>query len=937
MKLFTLFALVTSAVAAKLNENANDVNADVECSSAFEMCGGKLFPDSPNCCVEGYFCSDQFEDYHQCLPLAYQTKTTTTESTTTTTTTTKPTTTTTTTEPTTTTVKVEPSVTGTRYDIIKTGEYEIVDGWENWSWGVKTHKFDNEGNYQSIFTVDQWGGVSFINEDVVLTSGKLHFKAKANVKGASLNVIAHTLKDDAIVITTIENISNTKMTDYEVEVKVGDKVQLNRFSFQDIGNKGFTLSLNDVYFIDGAKAPVNPAAPTTTKPEPVVSNTVKVEPSTSSTRYDIIKSGEYKIADGWDNWSWGIKTHKFDPDGNYQSVFSDGQWGGVSFINENVKLTSGKLYFKAKANVKGASLTIIAHTIDDDAIVITTIDNVASNKMTNYEVEIKMSDKVQFNRISFHDIYNGAYTLSLNDVYFVDGVVAQFVPASTTTTTTTTVKPTTTTTTTTVVKTITTTTTTKPITTTTTVKVEPSVSSNRYDIIKSGEYKIVDGWDNWSWGIKTYRFDNEGNFQSIFSAGQYGGVSFINENVKLTSGKLHFKAKANVRGASLTIFAHTVNDDAVLITTIDNIASNKMTDYEVEINLGDKVLFNRVSFHDIYNGAYTLSLNDVYFVESAVAQFVPAPTTTTTTVKVEPTVSGTRYDIMKSGQKQFLNGWMNQSWGVRNYGFNNQGNYESILEAQQWGAVSVKNLNVQLGSGILYFKAKSSNVGASLNVFIHTIDEEFIQVGTIERLTPEMKEYRVEIKIASNLKFNRITLQDATNKGFSITVTDLYYMDGAIANANGNANAYVNPGNNSASTGTRYDIIKPGTRQFVTGWMDQSWGVRNYGFNNQGNYESVIEAQQWGAVSLKNWNVQLGSGILYFKAKANIANASLYVFVHTIDEDFIQVGYINRLTTNMKDYQIEIKVNKKFNRITLQDGTNNGYTITLNDVYYVQY
>jgi len=579
MKLFTLFALVTSAVAAKLNENANDVNADVECSSAFEMCGGKLFPDSPNCCVEGYFCSDQFEDYHQCLPLAYQTKTTTTESTTTTTTTTKPTTTTTTTEPTTTTVKVEPSVTGTRYDIIKTGEYEIVDGWENWSWGVKTHKFDNEGNYQSIFTVDQWGGVSFINEDVVLTSGKLHFKAKANVKGASLNVIAHTLKDDAIVITTIENISNTKMTDYEVEVKVGDKVQLNRFSFQDIGNKGFTLSLNDVYFIDGAKAPVNPAAPTTTKPEPVVSNTVKVEPSTSSTRYDIIKSGEYKIADGWDNWSWGIKTHKFDPDGNYQSVFSDGQWGGVSFINENVKLTSGKL---------------------------------------------------------------------------------------------------------------------------------------------------------------------------------------------------HFKAKANVRGASLTIFAHTVNDDAVLITTIDNIASNKMTDYEVEINLGDKVLFNRVSFHDIYNGAYTLSLNDVYFVESAVAQFVPAPTTTTTTVKVEPTVSGTRYDIMKSGQKQFLNGWMNQSWGVRNYGFNNQGNYESILEAQQWGAVSVKNLNVQLGSGILYFKAKANIANASLYVFVHTIDEDFIQVGYINRLTTNMKDYQIEIKV--NKKFNRITLQDGTNNGYTITLNDVYYV-----------------------------------------------------------------------------------------------------------------------------------------------------------------
>jgi len=38
-----------------------------ECSKEYEMCGGTLYPDSPNCC-EGTFCWTKYEEYHQCMP-----------------------------------------------------------------------------------------------------------------------------------------------------------------------------------------------------------------------------------------------------------------------------------------------------------------------------------------------------------------------------------------------------------------------------------------------------------------------------------------------------------------------------------------------------------------------------------------------------------------------------------------------------------------------------------------------------------------------------------------------------------------------------------------------------------------------------------------------------------------------------------------------------
>jgi hypothetical protein len=90
----------------------------LKCAGPYDMCGGKLFPDAPNCCEPGYFCSEQFSDYFQCLPESMKPKTTTTTSvkpkTTTTTTTSKRTTTTTTT---TKTAEPTPAKCGGAYDM----------------------------------------------------------------------------------------------------------------------------------------------------------------------------------------------------------------------------------------------------------------------------------------------------------------------------------------------------------------------------------------------------------------------------------------------------------------------------------------------------------------------------------------------------------------------------------------------------------------------------------------------------------------------------------------------------------------------------------------------------------------------------------------------------------------------------------------------------
>jgi hypothetical protein len=78
----------------------NSTDPNVQCGKAFEMCGGTLFPEAPNCCEPGNICVKKYDTYHQCLP-DYLITTTAAKTTPTPTTTIAQTTTTTTTSTTT--------------------------------------------------------------------------------------------------------------------------------------------------------------------------------------------------------------------------------------------------------------------------------------------------------------------------------------------------------------------------------------------------------------------------------------------------------------------------------------------------------------------------------------------------------------------------------------------------------------------------------------------------------------------------------------------------------------------------------------------------------------------------------------------------------------------------------------------------------------------
>jgi len=125
-------------------------------------------------------------------------------------------------------------------------------------------------------------------------------------------------------------------------------------------------------------------------------------------------------------------------------------------------------------------------------------------------------------------------------------------------------------------KTTTTTTTTKKTTTTTKASSETSSSAEpegtRYDIIKSGSSKIDSEWINWSWGVESYKFDNDSNMVSYTNSGAWGGVCFKRgDNVLLESGTLFFKAKTNDTNSIISVIFHQVDsDDYVNAGVIEN-------------------------------------------------------------------------------------------------------------------------------------------------------------------------------------------------------------------------------------------------------------------------------------------------------------------------------------------------------------------------------
>ncbi|OUM65011.1 hypothetical protein PIROE2DRAFT_8075 [Piromyces sp. E2] len=120
-----------------------------------------------------------------------------------------------------------------------------------------------------------------------------------------------------------------------------------------------------------------------------------------------------------------------------------------------------------------------------------------------------------------------------------------------------------------------------------------------------------------------------------------------------------------------------------------------------------------------------------------------APKTTTTTTSsettssAEPIDSGTRYDIIKEGSSKISSEWINWSWGVKSYQFDSAGNMVNYITSGAWGGVSFKRSdNVLLGSGTLYFKAKTNDTNSVIQVLLHQANvDNYINAGKIEKVS----------------------------------------------------------------------------------------------------------------------------------------------------------------------------------------------------------
>lgn len=726
-----------------------------------------------------------------------------------------------------------PQTKGTRYDIIIEGSSRIDGAWSDWSWS-STNKFDAQGNLVGKIDANSWGGVSFKrNDGIKLGDCTLYFKAGVADASSSIQILLHLSDvDEYVNVGTVKQLSTTKLNKYSITIKQPAKGKFDRITFQDGTNKGATIYLNDIYIITGELPVITTTSTTTTTTtkEPVTTTTSTKEPVTTTTttsspsatvsqkRLDIIKNSS--IVSPWADWSWGNGRNGFDTSGNYVSILNSDSWGALSFKGDkSIQFVSGSIHLKARVNKSNISLQVILHNSDiDEYLNVGTIQNVSTNTMTEYVINFSAPATGKYDRVSIQDSTNKGITIYVSDLYIIS--TSGSAPASTTTTT---VPKTTTTTTTTVTSTTT-------ITSTTTTQ-SPSPTNNsgeRIDIIKVGTSKIEAPWNDWSWGVTSSKFE-QNTLVSTFEPGTYGAVSFKrSDNVELGAGTLFFQARTNNANAVLQILLQANNASGFSkIVKIRNIPTDKMTKYSVQINesVGK---YNRIGIQDNASLGITLYINELYFVPAGAAAATTvtktttltttttvapttttttvAPTTTTTTVapttttttttvtkttttsKPTTTVTSEKISIIPSGATNIDSAWSDWSWGVSKTQFD-QGNMVSYLNGGAWAGVSFKrNDEVRFGDGILHFKAKVNDTSANVKVLLHiTSTDENFSAGNIKNIsTTQLTELNIAIKEPAAGKFDRITFQDANNKGLTLTLTDVYYVVNTAASSNNN-------------------------------------------------------------------------------------------------------------------------------------------------------
>ncbi|ORX46469.1 hypothetical protein BCR36DRAFT_331995 [Piromyces finnis] len=765
--------------------------------------------------------------------------------------------------------------------IVKPGEFMLNAAWQDWSWGNDENSFDDDGNYQATFQEEKYGALSLHTGDT-FNAGKLHLELKSDTEGAPINIVVHTIEgNEFVTLETISSPSTEELEAYDIDVPAVSGDNYNRISIQDAWGKAITVTVNNIYFIPSEVPQEN---------KPI---------NTNGERYDLVKEGDYMINPKWQNWSWGVENSEFDDDGNMVNYIAAGTYGGVSFKRgDSNTFGKGTFHFKAMVNDTNAQIQVLFHTTADEYVAIGSVSDLSDSELVEYTLEVDEPTAEKYDRFTIQDVANNGLVLTLNDVYFISA--ASEAP-------------------------------------------ETSVNTDgeRYDIVKEGDYMIDAKWQNWSWGVEDNEFDDDGNMVNYITAGTWGGVSFKRgDSTLFGKGIFHFKAMVNDTNAQIQVLFHTTADEYVAIGSVSDLSDSELVEYTLEVDEPVAEMYDRITIQDVANNGLVLTLNDVYFI-STPAESVEEPSTTEpveeptatesvqepTEPAVEPEIKGTKYDIVKEGAVN--SEWQNWSWGVNDSEIDENGAMANELNAGDWAGVSFKRSDTtKFGKFTLYFKAMVSDPKAVIQVILHNSadEDDSLNVGSFKGLSDsEMKEYTLEID--EEAKYDRITIQDIYNKGYTLYLNDVFIVI---------PEQESEPSTDEVS-GTKYDIIKEGA--VTSEWMNWSWGINDSEIDENGAMANELNAGDWAGVSFKRSDTtKFGKFTLYFKAMVSDPKAVIQVVVHNSSEedDYTTVGSFKGLSdSEMKEYSLEVDVDAKYDRITIQDIYNKGYTLYINDVYIV--
>ena len=446
--------------------------------------------------------------------------------------------------------------------------------------------------------------------------------------------------------------------------------------------------------------------------------------------------------------------------------------------------------------------------------------------------------------------------------------------------------------------------TTKPTSTPTT----ESLAAATY-IIKPNTFMIESGWSNWSWGVDSVTFDDDGTAVVDYTEESYGAFSLHSSNV-FNSGVLHFELKSSDADAKYQVIVHTVNGEKfVNLDIISDASTEEMKAYDItvpEVEGG----YNRVSIQNSRALDVTITLDNFYFISSKDKDI----STAIANYLIEP--------------ESFMFGseWSNWSWGVDNVSFDDYGNAIIDFTEKEYGAFSLHSSNTFNG-GTFHFEMKTDSEDAQYVVIAHTkTDGQFITIETINNAsTEEMQKFDIKVPFVEG-GFNRVSIQNSKAIDVTILLNNFYYITEPD-----NENTTSIPISNAIY------LIKPESYMIDPLWSDWSWGTDNVGIDDNGNAIIDFTEKEYGAFSLHFYDVFNG-GTFHFEMKSSSEEAQFIVNVHTKENnEFIKLETINNVSTEgMQAFDIRVPtIDSGYNRISIQNGKALDVAILVNNFYYL--